>query len=173
MLENEPFEKLLVPYRPLPKHNHYPPWLRFGFAIPDHVDEFRRAALKHKLGDPEELNSAGSSSLLRSLITSHINDRCGLQTGPGQGVICQYIDSKHGDLVLGIATNYKTRVPGNKLEDVLRWIRELLSLPDLAQPKWYFEPGIFEKDPDEYRLPSESFASTSEGTISQNGSVGF
>jgi hypothetical protein len=157
MLENEPFEKLLVPYKPLPKRNHYPPILVFGFAIPYHVAEFRRAALKYNLGDSEELNNPKKSSSLRELITSHINERCGLP--PGQGIICQHIDSKQGDLVLEIATNYRARVPGDKLDEVLRGIREVLSLPDHTQPKWYLEPGIFEKDPDEYRLPGESYIS--------------
>ena len=87
MLENEPFDKLLVPHNPLKKFNHRPPILRLGFAIPDHVAEFRRAALKHNLGDPEELRTTKKSSFLRLIVMSHLNERCGLP--PGQGMVCE------------------------------------------------------------------------------------
>ena len=154
MLENEPFEKLLVPHRPLPKANHYPPTLRLGFAIPDPFTKFRRAALNNNLGDPEVVNADDSFFLLRRLVTSHINERCGLP--PGKDVACQLIDSKEADLVFEVATNYRMRIPGDKLDDVLRCIREVLLLPEDAQPKWYLEPGVDEKAPDEYRMSSES-----------------
>ena len=156
MLENEPFDKLLVPHRPLPKANHYPPILSFGFAIPNHVTEFLRAARKYSLGDPEKLST--NTSLLRILVTSHLNERCGLP--PGQGVVYAPIHSKQSDLVLEITTNYRMQIPEEKLDDALRGIREVFSLSDDAQPKWYLEPGIDEKDPDEYHLSSESFTPT-------------
>ena len=152
MLENEPFIKLPVPYRPLPKVNHYPPILSFGFAIPNHAAEFHRVALKHNLASPEKLSI--NSPLLRTLVTSHLNERCGLP--PGENILYGHIDSKESNLVLEIATNYATRVPGDKLDHVLRSIREVFSLPDDAQPKWYLDSGIREKDPDEYHLPRES-----------------
>ena len=153
MLENEPFEKLLAPHIPLPKANHYPPILRLGFAVPDPYNQFRQAALKNNLGDPEEFSSDDSFSLLRSLVMSHINERCDLP--PEKDVAWQLIDSKDADLMFEIATNYRTRIPRDKLDDVLRGIREVLSLPDDAQPKWYLQPGVDEKAPDAYRMPSE------------------
>ena len=158
MLEHEPFAKLLVPHRPLPKRNHYPPILRFGFAISDHVDKFRQAAIKHNLGDPEELKTTTKTAFLRILVTSHLNERCGLP--PKKSVVYQHIYSKEGDLVLEMATNYRMRIPEDRLDEVLCCIREVFSLPDDAQPKWYLESGIIEKEPDQYRLPSESSITT-------------
>ena len=154
MLENEPFAKLLVPYIPLPKVNHYPPILRFGFAVPDPHTEFQQAVLKHNLGDPDQLGTTKSFSLLRRLVTAHINERCGLPSE--KGVAWQLIHSKEAILVFEIATNYRTRIPEDKLDDVLRGIREVLSLPGDAHPKWYLEPTIVGKAPDEYRLSCES-----------------
>ena len=154
MLENEPFEKLLAPHIPILKVNHCPPTLRLGFAIPDPHHQFRRAVLKNNLGDPEEFSADDGFSLLRRLVTSHINERCDLP--PEKDVAWQLIDSKEADLVFEIATNYRTRIPRDKLDDVLCSMREVLSLPDDAQPKWYLEPGVDEKAPDEYRMPSGS-----------------
>ena len=154
MLENELFEKLLVPHVPLPKINHYPPILRFGFAVPDPYTEFQPAVLKHNLGDPKQLGATKSFSLLRKLVTAHTNERCGLP--PEQGVVWQLIHSKEAIPVFEIATNYRSRIPEEKLDDVLRSIREVLSLPDDAHSKWYLEPTIVDKAPDKYRLPCES-----------------
>ena len=137
MLENETFEKLPLAYKPNAEKNHHPPMFGFGFAIPNHLAEFRRVALEHKLGDPEKLNVPTCGSLLRRLVLSHINERCGLQ--PGEGVICEYIRSKESNLLLEAATNYDIQIPGEKLEEVLRCIREVFSLPVDAPPKWYLE----------------------------------
>ena len=159
MLENEPFEKLLGPHRPLPKANHYPPILRFGFAISEPYKQFHRAVLKNNLGDQEQLRPGDRFLLLRRLATAYVNERCGLP--PEKGVVCQLVRSKQAVLVFEIATNYRTRIPEDELDDVLRVIREVLSLPDDAQPKWYLEPCITDKAPDEYRMPSESSISVS------------
>ena len=158
MLENEPFESLPVPCRPLPKVDHYPPILSFGFAIPNHVAEFRRAALNHKLGNPEELSTTKDSALLRLLVKSYLNERCDLP--PGQGIVYGHIHSRESNLVIEIATNYRSRITRDNLAGVLRSIREVFSLPDDAQPKWYLEPNIVEKDPEEYYLPSKPTVST-------------
>ena len=154
MLENEPFEKLPVPYIPLSKVKHYPPLLRFGVAVPDPHTVFQQAALKHNLGDPDQLGTTKSFFLLRKLVTAYINERCGLP--PEEAVTWKLIHSKEADLVFEIATNYRAQVPKGKLDDVLRGIREVLSLPDDAHPKWYLEPTIVGKAPDEYRLSCES-----------------
>ena len=121
-------------------------------------DKFRQAALKYNLGDPEELSNTEDTALLRMVVTSHLNERCGLP--PEKSVVYQHIYSKEGDLVLEMATNYRMRIPEERLDDVLRVIREVFSLPDDAQPKWYLESGIFRKDPDQYRLPSETSTTT-------------
>ena len=159
MLENEPFEKLLVPHIPLPKANHYPPILRFGFAISEPYKQFHRAVLKNNLDDQEQLSPGDRFLLLRRLVTAHINERCGLPLG--KEVVCQLVHSKEAILVFEIATNYRMQVPGDKLDDVLRVIREVLSLPDDTQPKWYLETCITQKAPDEYRMSSESSISVS------------
>ena len=127
-----------------------------GFAIPNHVPEFRRAALKYELGDPEKLNAPDSEFLLRKLVMVHLNGRCGLQ--PGKDVICEYIRSRESNLVLEVATSYDMQIPGDKFEDVLRCIREVFSLPEDAPPKWYLWTN-FKQNPDAYCLPSESSAS--------------
>ena len=153
MLENEPFEKLPLAYQPNFQKNHRPPIFRLGFAIPDHLAEFRRVALAHKLGDPENFSTSASGFLLRMLVVTHINERCGLQ--PEGGVVCEYIRSKESNLLLEVATSYNMRISVEKLEEVLGCIREVFSLPVDAPPKWYLEI-LFGRDPDEYRLPSES-----------------
>ena len=157
MLKNEPFRKLPAAYIPRPKFDHHPPILRFGFAIPNHVNEFRRVALKYRLGDPEKLNTARSGDLLRELVTTHLNERCGIQ--PKEGVVCEGIHSKESDLVLEIATNYRMQIPGDKIDEMLASIREVFSLPDDVTPKWYLEFFVLEKDADAFRLPSESHIS--------------
>ena len=130
---------------------------RFGFAIPNHVPEFLRVALKSELGDPEKLKATDSDCLLRRLVMTHLNERCGLQ--PEKGVVCEYIRSKESNLLLEVATSYDMQIPEEKFDDVLRCIREVFSLSEHEPPKWYL--GIhFGKDPDKYRLPSESPTST-------------
>ena len=155
MLENEPFEKLPWPYIPLAKVNHYPPILGFGFAIPNHVPEFLRVALEHKLGDPEKLNAANDGGLLQKLVTSHLNDRCGLPRE--QGIVCKHIRSRASDMaLLEIETDYRMQVPEDKVDEMLGSIREVFSLPDDAHPRWYLETDVVGKDPDGYRISSES-----------------
>ena len=62
--------------------------------------------------------------------------------------------------MLDVVTIYWLGIPVDKLDEVIRGIREVFSLPNNAHPKWYLEPGIIEKDPDEYHLPSTSSIST-------------
>ena len=127
-----------------------------GFAIPNHLAEFRRVTLEHELGDPEKLNESSGHSL-RQLVLAHINERCGLQ--PGKDVICEHIHSRESNLVLEVATSCDMQIPEDKFEDVLRCIREVFSLAEDAPPKWYLWTN-FEKDPDAYLLPSGSSTST-------------
>jgi hypothetical protein len=74
--------------------------------------------------------------------------------------VYEHIHSKQANRLLEVAMDYRTQIPEDKFDDVLRSIREVFSLPDDAHPKWYLEIGIVGKAPDEYRLPSESHISS-------------
>lgn len=153
MLINEPFEKLLLPYKPVQKLGHYPPRLSFGFAIPKEFIQFRRVALENRLGDPEELNTTESFFELRTLVIPFLNERCGLS--PEEGIVCGHIQTKRAALALELKTNYERRVPKEKVDTTIRVIKEVFRLPDDAKPKWYLENDIDLKEPDEYLFPSK------------------
>jgi len=153
MIKNEPFEKLPLSYKPVQKLDHYPPRLSFGFAIPKELAQFRQAALENNLGDPEELKTVKSFFRLRTLVMSFINGRCGLSREDGVG--CGHVHSLEAALVLELKTNYRRRVPKEKMDDAIRVIKEAFRLPDDAKPKWYLEGDIDLKDPYGYLLPSK------------------
>ena len=48
MVENGPFEKLPISYKPVQRSGHYPPTLNFGFAIPDELTQFLPVAVENK-----------------------------------------------------------------------------------------------------------------------------
>ena len=51
----------------------------------------------------------------------------------------------------------------NELHDeVSVALGRFLSFPDDVQPKWYLEPGIAQRDPEEYCLPSKSCITTGD-----------
>lgn len=60
--------------------------------------------------------------------------------------------------MLEISTNYALGIPEDKdkLDEVLRGIKELFNLPDDAKSKLYPEAGIVERARDEYLIPSKS-----------------
>ncbi|KAF9783454.1 hypothetical protein BJ322DRAFT_1070939, partial [Thelephora terrestris] len=155
MLENEPFKKLPVPYQPIPKLDHCPPTLRFGFAFPEPFVEFRRVALENNLGEPEEFLKPNTFYKLRTRVVALLNNLCGFE--PPLVIYCEYIHSKEADVMLEISTNYALGIPEDKVDVALRTIKELFSLPDDTKPKWYLELGIFEKARDEYLLPMSAF----------------
>ena len=93
-------------------------------------------------------------SPLRTLVIPFLNERCGLS--PGDGIVCGYIHSKQAALALELQTNYRGRVPGEKMDDAIRVIKEVFHLPDDAKPKWYLEVDIDLKEPDEYLIPGKS-----------------
>ena len=160
MLRNEPFDKLPLPYTPVQRRGHYPPRLSFGFAIPKEFAQFRRVALENNLGDPEKLSTTKCFYTLWTVVIPYLNERSDLS--PEEGIICEHIHSKQAALVLELKTNYRWRVPKEKVEDAIRVIKEVFRLPDDAKPKWYLEGDIDLKEPDEYLLPSESpFSTTS------------
>lgn len=153
MLKNEPFEKLLLSYRPIEKLGHYPPRLSFGLAIPREFIQFRRVALENNLGDPEELNTTKSWFGLQDIVMPYLNERCGLL--PEESIDCGHVHSRQAVLVLELQTNYRGRVPKEKADGVIRMIKEVFQLPDDAKPKWYLEVDIDLKEPDEYLFPSK------------------
>ena len=156
MIKNEPFEKLLLSYRPVQKVDHYPPRLSFGFAIPKEFVQFRQVALENALADPEKLDAAKNFFTLQSLVMPFLNERCGLAPGSDEAIDCGYIQSLEGALVLELGTNYQGRVPKEKAGAAIRVIKELFHLPSDTKPKWYLEADIDLKAPDEYLLPSKS-----------------
>jgi len=159
MIKNEPFEKLPLSYKPVQKLDHYPPRLSFGFAIPKELAQFRQAALENNLGDPEELRTTNSFFFhLQTLVMSFLNGRCGLS--PEADVDCNHARSLEAALVLELKSNYRRRVPKEKMNGVIRAIKETFQLPDDTKPKWYLDGGIDLGDPDGYLLPSESPFST-------------
>lgn len=62
--------------------------------------------------------------------------------------------------MLELETNYGRRVPKEKVDNVIRVIKDVFQLPDDAKPKWYLENDIDLKEPDEYLLPSKPPVST-------------
>ena len=158
MLRNEPFEKLPLPYRPVQKLDHHPPRLSFGFAIPEEVLQFRQVALENRLGDPEEVSTTKRFFTLRTLVIPLLNERCGLSLE--EGIICGHIHSKQAALALELKTNYRRRVPEEKMDDAIRVIKELFHLSVDAKPKWYLEVDVDLKEPDEYLFPSKLSFST-------------
>ena len=92
-----------------------------------------------------------------------LNERCGLS--PEEGIVCAHVHSLQTAIVLELKTNYGRRVPKEKRDDAIRVIKEVFQLCDDAKPKWYLEPDMDLKEPDEYTLPSES---SFPGTISRN-----
>jgi len=87
-----------------------------------------------------------------------LNERCGLP--PKEGIVCGDIHSKQAALALELKTNYRHRVPEERIDDAIRGIKEVFHLPDDAKPKWYLEVDIDLKEPDEYLFPSKSSFST-------------
>jgi len=158
MIENEPFEKLPLSYKPVQKVDHYPPRLSFGFAIPKEFVQFRQVALENHLGDPEELRTTKRFFELRTLVMPFLNERCGLS--PEEGVDCGRVHSLEAALVLELKSNYRRWIPKEKMDNTTRVIKEVFHLPDDAKPKWYLEGDIDLRDPDGYLLPSKSPSST-------------
>jgi len=82
-----------------------------------------------------------------------LNGRCGLS--PEEGIDCEHIHSKQAALALELQTNYRRRIPKEKMDDAIRVTKEAFHLPDDAKPKWYLEVDIDLKEPDEYLFPSK------------------
>ena len=155
MLRNEPFEELPLSYKPVQKVDHYPPRLSFGFAIPGEFDQFREVALENKLGDPEELRATERFFDLRTLVMPFLNKRCGLGPDSDEAIDCGRVHSLETALVLELKTNYRGRVPEEKMGDAIRVIKEVFHLPDDTKSKWDLE-GDIDLKPDDYPLPSKS-----------------
>jgi len=157
-MRNEPFKKLPLSYKPVQKLDHYPPRLSFGFAIPEEFIRFRRVALENHLGDPEKVGTARNFFTLRTAVMPFLNERCGLS--PDEAIVCGFVHSLDATLALELKTNYRRRVPKEKMDAAIRVIKEVFHLSNDAKPMWYLEGGIDLKEPDEYLLPSKSPIST-------------
>ena len=135
MFKNEPFKVLPEAYIPSLDYNHHPPTLIFGFPISRDYKEFRRIALDEGLMSAEE--AAKSIARLRVLVLKHINEQCGLKLGgriTGSGV-----SSLSTSFVLELKTNYEQRIPDDKMDQVMRVLKEYL--PE-TEPQWYLEHDI-------------------------------
>jgi hypothetical protein len=154
MLKNEPFAKLPVPYRAVPKRGHHPPRLSLGFTIRKELAEFRRVALKEGLASARDIDYTMSFFELADLVLGHLNKLCGLP--PKKGMVSRWIHSREGIVVIELETNYDWWIPEEKLEEAIDVIKEHFNLPKDAKPKWYLENDIDLKEPDEYLLPSKS-----------------
>jgi len=104
MVQNEPFEKLPISYKPVRRSGHYPPTLSFGFAIPDEFTQFLRVAIENNLGDAEKLRARGRFRKLQNLVIPYLNERCGLSSK--EGINCEYVYSREAAFVLEVKTNH-------------------------------------------------------------------
>jgi len=139
MPENEPFEKLPVPYRPVQERGHHPPRLSLGFAIRKELAEFRRVALKEGLTDPRDIDH-NCFSRLAGLVLGHLNKICALP--PGDGMTTRWIHSREGIVVIELETNYNWWIPEEKQDKVVSVIKEHFNLPKDAKPRWHPENDI-------------------------------
>ena len=102
--------------------------MSLGPGIPNHVPDFRQAALKYNLGNPKELRTTKNSAKLSRLVKPHPHEQFGLPPGPGVG--CGPVHFKERDLVFEIGTKYRSGVPVDKLDEVIHETWDVFSLPD-------------------------------------------
>lgn len=153
MIKNEPFERLHFSYRPVPEHGPYPPRLSVGFSIQDEIPTFRRVALKKGLVSTEQIYGpdALASIELFLLVMDDINDHCGLPRE--EGVKVEWVQSREGITVVELASNYDWRIPEEKFDEVVNTVIEYFDLDKDSKPKWYLEPDIDLKAPEQYLIP--------------------
>ena len=137
MFKHEPFKVLPRAYIPSPGYNHHPPTLIFGFPISRDFKEFRRIALSEGLMSAEEIEASQTIIKLRSLVMKHINEKCGLK--PGGRISDSGVSSLSTSFVLELKTNYKQRIPEDKMDEVMRVLKNYL--PE-TEPQWYLEHDI-------------------------------
>ena len=70
------------------------------------------------------------------MVTDYLDKLCDLP--PDRGLRCDATYCGEAYLVFGQTSNYERWVPEEKIDDVLRTIKEVVWLPG-AKPKWYHE----------------------------------
>jgi hypothetical protein len=137
MFEHEPFEELPEVYVPFPEYDHYPPTLIFGFPISRDYREFRRIALAEGFIPSEKCEDARMFRQMRLSVLRHLNKQCGLK--PGGNIFGTGVSSLSTNFVLELKMNYQQLVPEDKLDEVMRILKEYL--PEV-EPLWYLEADI-------------------------------
>jgi len=140
MYKHELFEKLPKAYIPSPEYGHHPPTLIFGFPISRDLREFRRIAFTEGLLSAEECEAPRSFASLRLSVLGHLNDQCGLK--PGGKIIGTGVDSLSTNFILEVRTNYRQRIPNDKVDEVMQVLQKYLPETELG---WYLEANIDQK----------------------------
>ena len=140
MFEHEPFKELPEAYIPSPDYGHYPPTLIFGFPISRDMREFRRIALDKGFVSAEEYEGVRTLIKIRLSVLRYLNEQCGLKLGGN--IIDTGVSSLSTNVVLELKTNYRQRIPQDKLDDVIRVLKN--NLPE-TEPRWFLEADIDQK----------------------------
>ena len=128
MFEHEPFKELPEAYIPF-RSTITIPTLIFGFPITRDYREFRRIALAEGFISSEKCEDARMFRQMRLSVLRHLNVQCGLK--PGGDIF--------GTGVSSLSTNYQQLVPEDKMDKVMRILKEYLSE---VEPQWYLEADI-------------------------------
>ena len=121
--------------------------------------DFRRVSLEKNLAPPEVCRDPHKSLHIRGSVVRHLNEICGLK--PGYHIADTGVFSLKTNLVLELKTNYRQLVPDNKMDEVIRVLKEYF--PG-REPQWYLEADIDLKPI--HTLPSR-FPSIFEGVADE------
>jgi hypothetical protein len=124
IFEHEPFKELPEAHVPFPEHNHHPPTLIFGFPILRDLREFRRIALAEGFFSSKKCEDARAFQTTWLLVLRHLNKQCGLK--PGGDIYGTGVSSLSTNFVLELKTNYRQLVPEDKVDEVIRILKEYL-----------------------------------------------
>ena len=133
----KPFDELPLQYFPSPEFGHFPPTLVFGFPILGDFSEFPRIALDKNLVSPEDCGDPSKSLEIRVSVMEYLNEICGLVSG--RHIADTGVFSLKTNLVLELKTNYRQLIPEDKMDEVIRVLKE--HLPG-TEPQWYLEADI-------------------------------
>ena len=137
MREHEPFDELPLPYFPCPERGHSPPTFIFGFPISRDCSDFCRIALEKNLASPEDCENRSKFLRIMNSVIVHLNEICGLRMG--NHIVEAGVFSLKTNIVLELKTNYRQLIPEDKMDDVIRVLKEYL--PG-TEPQWYLEADI-------------------------------
>ena len=137
MRKHEPFDELPLTYFPSPEFGHFPPTLVFGFPISGDCSEFIRIALDKNLASPEYCKDPSKILGVRVSVMEYLNEICGLVSG--KHIADTGVFSLKTNLILELKTNYRQLIPEDKIDEVIRVLKE--HLPG-TEPQWYLEADI-------------------------------